>query len=243
MNKILCSQLAADFCCTAEEVADSANHFTVYTPLDGRRRYHEDNDCFLKIAVVNGKILFSGKEEIVPRCREKYSGTDGAWFFETKSLFELNDLLKEYGYHIKFAHPFYISETPSTANTDGFDIGWYEKDDIGQFRGCGLDEAFGFCETAPDMLGVSASVDGKMIGMAGASCDSPTMWQIGINVDAAARGKGTGTMLVTLLKNRILQKGILPFYGTSMSHIASQMVAHGAGFVPAWAELTVAKAE
>ena len=77
--------------------------------------------------------------------------------------------------------------------------------------------------------------------MAGASADSPAMWQIGINVDPQMREAGIGKMLVTLLKNEILKKGILPFYGTSMSHIASQRVALGAGFVPAWAELATSK--
>ena len=38
-------------------------------------------------------------------------------------------------------------------------------------------------------------------------------------------------------KNEILDMGRLPFYGTSMSHIASQRVAYNAGFYPAWAEL------
>ena len=45
-------------------------------------------------------------------------------------------------------------------------------------------------------------------------------------------------VVVTLLKNEILRRGILPYYGTSMSHLASQRLALAAGFVPAWAELT-----
>ena len=73
--------------------------------------------------------------------------------------------------------------------------------------------------------------------MAGASMDSPVMWQIGINVDSDTRAKGIGKMLVTLLKNEILGMNRLPYYGKSMSHITSQKVALGAGFVPAWAEL------
>ena len=52
-----------------------------------------------------------------------------------------------------------------------------------------------------------------------------------------AEGLGIGSMLVAVLKNEILKRGKLPFYGTSMSHIASQRVALGAGFVPMWAEL------
>ena len=67
--------------------------------------------------------------------------------------------------------------------------------------------------------------------------DSPVMWQIGINVDPDAKAKGIGKMLVSLLKNEILEMNRLPYYGTSMSHIASQKVALGAGFTPAWAEL------
>ena len=44
-------------------------------------------------------------------------------------------------------------------------------------------------------------------------------------------------VLYDIIKNEILNRGKLPFYGTSMSHIASQRVALGAGFVPAWSEL------
>ncbi|MBP3195726.1 MAG: GNAT family N-acetyltransferase, partial [Butyrivibrio sp.] len=65
----------------------------------------------------------------------------------------------------------------------------------------------------------------------------PVMWQIGINVDPEVKAKGIGKMLVTLLKNEILGMNRLPYYGTSMSHIVSQKVALGSGFVPAWAEL------
>lgn len=43
--------------------------------------------------------------------------------------------------------------------------------------------------------------------------------------------------LVEIIKNEILNMGKLPFYGTAMSHIASQRVALNAGFYPAWIEL------
>ena len=86
-------------------------------------------------------------------------------------------------------------------------------------------------------MGVGAYRDGVLLGMAGATNDSDSMWQIGINVMPEAEGLGIGSMLVAVLKNEILKRGKLPFYGTSMSHIASQRVALGAGFVPMWAEL------
>ena len=98
-------------------------------------------------------------------------------------------------------------------------------------------EAFLFRELPKDEMGVGAYRDGVLLGMAGATNDSDSMWQIGINVMPEAEGLGIGSMLVAVLKNEILKRGKLPFYGTSMSHIASQRVALGAGFVPMWAEL------
>ena len=98
-------------------------------------------------------------------------------------------------------------------------------------------EAFLFHELPKDEIGVGAYRDGVLLGMAGATSDSDSMWQIGINVMPEAEGLGIGSMLVAVLKNEILKRGKLPFYGTSMSHIASQRVALGAGFVPMWAEL------
>ncbi len=141
-------------------------------------------------------------------------------------------------------HPFYISESTSEVDTAGYDIAWYRGKEIEQFRGDSrFNEAYTFCKTAPDMVGVAAISSGEILGMAGASMDSPLMWQIGINVEPAGRGKGIGKMLVALLKNEILEKGRLPYYGTSMGHIASQKVALGAGFVPAWAELVTDRIE
>jgi predicted GNAT family acetyltransferase len=93
------------------------------------------------------------------------------------------------------------------------------------------------------VLGVAALRKGEIVGMAGASADSPTMWQIGINVEPACRGEGLASLLVTLLKNEILKRGVLPFYGTALSHIASQRTALVAGFLPAWAELVAEAGE
>ncbi len=238
MNSILCRQLSEDLCCTVEEVSDKNNHFTVYEKRDGRRVYREKDDVFLKIAVVNSKLLFSGKRDIIDWCRETFAETGGEWFFEARYMRMIDDKLREYGRCIGSAHPFYISETPSYVDTSGYEIRRYEQDDIKQFRGDDrYKEAYGFCETAPDMLGIAAVRDGEILGMAGASRDSRIMWQIGIDVAKDNRSSGIGTMLVTLLKNEIISRGILPFYGTAASHLASQRVALGAGFLPTWLEL------
>lgn len=238
MNDILCGQLARDYCCGRDEILDTKNHFTEYRPLEFRRRYHEKEECFLKIAAVNGKVLFTGQQDIISWCRENYYDTGSEWFFEAKNMHKLNERLSRDGFQIGMVHPFYIAEEKSEVDTLDYEIHWYRDSEIEQFRGDSrFDEAYSFCETAPDIIGVAAVKDDKIMGMAGASMDSPVMWQIGINVDPDTRAKGIGRMLVALLKNEILEQDCLPYYGTSMSHIASQKVALGAGFVPAWAEL------
>lgn len=242
MNEILCRQLALDFCCAERDVLDEKNHFSVYRRLEGRRRFLEREDCVLKIAAVNGKLLFSGREDLLAWCEAQYRDEGGEWFFEVKNLRKLNDRLHAAGRQIETAHPFFISETPSFVDTAGLTLRWYEGAEIEQFRGdARFDEAYAFCPEAPDLLGVGALKGDAILGMAGASGDSPTMWQIGVNVEASARGAGLATKLVALLKNEILRRGLLPYYGTSFSHLASQRVALGAGFLPAWVELAVSK--
>ena len=58
MNELVRKQLAIDFCCKEEDVEDNLNHFTEHTFLAGRRRFKEKDEVFLKVAVVNGKVLF-----------------------------------------------------------------------------------------------------------------------------------------------------------------------------------------
>lgn len=79
----------------------------------------------------------------------------------------------------------------------------------------------------------------RLAGMAGASADGKYLWQIGINVDKDYQGKGLAADLVSLIKEEIIRRGKVPFYGTSESHTVSQTVALKAGFVPAWTEIYV----
>ena len=65
----------------------------------------------------------------------------------------------------------------------------------------------------------------------------------GIRKEQTGSRKRIRTMLVTLLKNEILRRGCLPYYGTAVSHIASQKAALGSGALPAWAELAASRTE
>ena len=238
MKEILYEQLAKDYCCPVSEVTDACNHFHIYEPLEGRRRFSEGQECFLKIVSLRNKLLFAGAPEIIEWCRARYTDFAGQWFMEPRTILELNEKLKESGHKVSHLHPFYIATEKSAVAPAPYDVVIYRDQEIEQFRGdARMNEAFSFQEAAPDRIGVGAWKDGNLLGMAGASADSPTMWQIGINVEKEAEGLGIGPDLVARLKNEILDLGILPYYGTAVSHINSQRVAQKAGFVPAWTEL------
>ena len=121
---------------------------------------------------------------------------------------------------------------------NGIEIKKYNQEEILQFKDDDrFDEAFCFSEESPDVLAVAAIIDDEIVGKAGASADSPSFWQIGINVNKNFEGRHIASGLVSMLKADILQKGIVPYYGTSFSNLASQHVAAKAGFEVAWVEL------
>lgn len=116
---------------------------------------------------------------------------------------------------------------------------WYEIDriprlyDDKRFKNALLYQTDGL---RPDVLVVTAVIDGQTAAMAGASMDSGLFWQIGIDVMPGYRNKGLGTFLVSALTDEILKRGAVPYYGTWSANIASRSVALGSGYFPAWVE-------
>lgn len=240
MNPILLEQFCIDYHCTPSDVTDTQNHFTVFEPDPDRRRYDDPNDCFLKICAIHSKLLVNGRADVIDVLSRQIPASGGEWFLDIGPLRRLDALIQPFGYQIRQFHPFFVCDriTEAPNAPDGVSLVWYEADEIPQFRGDPrFTSAFTDRPSAPDLLGVAAVRDGVILGMAGASGDSPRLWQIGINVVPEARQLGLASLLVTNLKNEILRRGHLPYYGTALSHLASQKTALNSGFRPAWAEL------
>lgn len=240
----LYKQLAIDYCCQVSDIKDDKNHFTEYKKLEGRRKFEEADDCVLKVIAVKGKLIFTGKKSIVEVCRKQFSSKSGNWFMDVVNFRELDKILKKDGYRVKTAHPFFIPKDDHVHEINGVEIKKYNQEEILQFKDDDrFDEAFCFSEESPDVLAVAAIIDNEIVGMAGASADSPSFWQIGINVNKNFEGRHIASGLVSTLKADILQKGIVPYYGTSFSNLASQHVAAKAGFKVAWVELLTERKE
>lgn len=241
-------QIALDYSCSIDEVRNSENIFTIKQYNEGRRIFKGD-DCLLKVICINGKLIFSATEqEILEWCRDTWKDDGGAWFFSFENLRKLENKLNAIGHRIADTHHFYLPGgiekeiKLSDEMMEKISFVFYNQELLERFRGDNrFERALSFIEEAPDVIAVTAEIDGEIIGMAGASMDSPDMWQIGIDVLEKGKHMGLATILVTKLKHEIMGKRKLPFYGTSESHIQSQGVAVKSGFVPAWAELYTEK--
>lgn len=248
-------QLCEDYSCSMEQILSTENVLTKKAYRPGRRIFRGD-DCFLKLLIVNGKLVVSADDEkFLEENREFFENANAAWFFEPDSIRDLEKRLAPYGHEIADYHHFYL---PGAVNFPGEGCGkatnantvtekekylhWYFEEELEQFRGdARFKEALSFVKESPDMLAVTWEENGEIFGMAGASADAENLWQIGINVLPAGEHRGLGTLLVSRLKDKILEMGKVPFYGTAESHIRSQRVAVGSGFMPAWAELYTRK--
>lgn len=247
IKEVFMEQMMKDYCCCLSQLNSAQNEYCIRKLVDGRRRFKKD-DAILKVLCINGKCIFSGTGEILEKCKETFADLNGAWMSQYKYLYWLDDILLEHHYFLEDLHHYYLplgkellTEAQMEELSSEYEIRWYEKDEIYQFR---EDErfvhAYSFLTDAPDVLGIAVLKDGEILGMAGASADSADLWQIGIDVMPQEKGKNLGPFITILLKREILKRGRIPYYGTVESHIQSQKVAIKSGFLPYWAEINSA---
>ena len=93
------------------------------------------------------------------------------------------------------------------------------------------------------MLALLAMDGDRPAALAGVSADSPTLWQVGIDVLPEYQSRGLGTLLVEGLAYEVERRGAVPFYGTSLSNLHSQNIAWKCGFRPAWVGVSAKKTE
>ena len=238
-------QLALELNCAPEDFSGEENVITGPVLHENRRKF-SDQPFFLQMATFGAGAVISADERLHPRLREWAKGKRGFWLFEQHNYLELDRLLRGYGYKMALTHHMFTPTTEIAAVETGFPVRWLEQGDIPPFYGR---EEFSnalcdrFRPERPDVLAVAALDGGAIMGMAGCSADTPELWQIGVDVLPPYRGRGVGKTLVALLRDEVFRRGALPYYGTSLSNIASWRVALASGFLPAWVEAEARKAE
>lgn len=241
--QVAMKQSALDINCNAEDfLCDHPVIVESGVGVAARKYYKEPITC----------NLVSYGNNIVASVRGEYRGIIEEYIgkftfyhcFETPNLNWLSEKLRPMGQKVCFMAEYYLPdvenlrvwpchyETRVLEQTDFKDL--YKPE-----WGNALCEDRKEC----DILGVGAYDAGELVGLAGASADCDTMWQIGIDVLPAYRRQGIAAALTGRLAAEILKRGKVPFYCSAWSNIPSVRNAIKSGFIPAWVEMTVKPAE
>lgn len=224
----------------AEEIVKGKVFLSKTKILPGARIV-DKTDQFLRVIIFMDKAYIMADDSIYDGLKELYSHEDAPeWFFKFPNLRILDHILGDYNREIADTHIYFLPDEDARIVKSDREEKWFTREEIEAFREQNpFQNALAFSPTQPDVIAVAAIEKEKMKGMAGASLDGEYVRQIGIDVLEEYRGEGLATYLTTILKQRIMEQGKLPFYGTSESHGISRSVAIKSGFLPAWAEIYV----
>lgn len=236
--KKLKALLALEYNCSPEDLEREENVVTVSALNEGRRNYSPDKP-FFAMASLGGNTLITADECIRGFLCEYAENVKGHRIFEFPNLLPIDAELRKYGYKLTpTQHKFLPCKDAEP--TGGYPVKWFFEREIDRFYGDGrFPNAIypSYKPERPDRIVVCAYDGEEIMGMAGCSEDAPHWLQIGIDVLPRYRSRGVGTYLVTLLKNKITERGDIPFYGTSIANYRSCGIALSSGFRPAWIEI------
>ncbi|MBK1812020.1 GNAT family N-acetyltransferase [Clostridium sp. YIM B02505] len=102
----------------------------------------------------------------------------------------------------------------------------------------GFDNSLSFDDNAHTRADIIflAKKDNEIIGVAGASAETNSLWEVGVDVKPEYRRGGIGAALVANLTVDIMELGVVPFYSASVTNIGSQIVASRSGYMPGWVD-------
>ena len=221
------SQLAIDLNCTADDLNGEKDSF-IFTEAKNnpdRRPFPRGIQHFEMLSMGNA-IVVSATPAILYAVKPMLSGKNRDEAFEMPFI---------YGHSLYYLPD--LDLIKPLAAPAGFLYDMDEADCIQtlyQFEGFHNALQYDSGHPRPDVLVTLAKKDGKITGMAGASADCARMWQIGMDVLPEYRNNGIAAYLVNWLTLEIMKRGMVPYYGTASSNIASQRVAHRAGYCPSW---------
>lgn len=101
-------------------------------------------------------------------------------------------------------------------------------------QGFGNSLAFDAQGNTPTCIALATWKDGEIAGLAGASAETPGLWEMGVDVRPGFRRRGLASALVSNLADAILERGVVPFYCASVTNLGSQAAAHRSGLAPCW---------
>lgn len=236
----LLKQLALEYNCAPGDFLRPDNIVT-QSCLRENRRHYSDEKPFFHMATLGQNAVITADRKLHPFLRI-FAREKGRILFEFPSLLPLERELSQYGYTLMSSFHMFLPKHDVRPESR-YPVQWFYGEAIHPFYDkAGFENALNGKNCArPNRIAVCAMDGTAIMGMAGCSEDAPGWLQIGVDVMPAYRSRGVGTYLVALLKNEIIARGAIPFYGTSLSNYHSWNIAINSGFYPAWVEIGAKK--
>lgn len=234
-------QSAYDCNCSPEDFRAEENRVFESTVSDKARRYLKlPHICNLVSYGTN--IVAVGKKDLLPEISRFINCIPSIEdCFETPGIYPLNRILEKEGAKICFMADYFLPDIDAVFRFSAscpYELRILTPEDFAELYVPQWKNAL--CEDRKhlDMVAVGAYDNGNLIGLAGASADCDTMWQIGVDVLPFYRRKGVGAVLTNRLAREIFNRDKVPFYCAAWSNVKSVKNAIGSGFRPGWVEAT-----
>ena len=241
--RIAMAQSAADLCARGEDFTKSENVIVLsHESADARRYLKLPFTC--QLVSYGNNVVASVSPEFREITEQYISRYPVEHLFETPNLHVLNDALMKRGQKICFMAEYFLPDVSVLHPLDcPYELRLLAQKDFADLYLPTWSNAL--CEQRKnlDVLGVGAYDGDTLVGLAGASADCDTMWQIGIDVLTDYRRQGIASALTSRLSVEILARGKVPFYCAAWSNVRSVRNAIKSGFHPAWVEMTAKSSE
>lgn len=225
MMQLVYSQLAIDYNCSPQDFLREGLTFTEAKELKGRRPYPFFIPRLEMITFGNG-VVINASSDILSLVKSKLEG---------KTRYEALNMPFVYG-----VNPYYLpnlNHMNLVLKNDNLDFELVRKRDIANlYKYKGFDYALQYKVESyhPEVLAIVAKQDGVVVGVATATEECETLWQINVDVLSPYRGNNIAAIMVNTLTIEVLNRGIVPYYSTDCTNLASQRVAVKSGYIPTW---------
>ena len=240
---IAMEQSAADLCACAEDFTKTENVIVLSKERDDARRYLKlPFTC--QLVSYGSNVVASVSPEFREITEQYITRYPVEHLFETPNLHVLNDALTEQGQKICFMAEYFLPDVSVLRPLAcSYELRLLTQEDFVDLYLPTWSNAL--CEQRRhlDVLGMGAYDGERLVGLAGASADCDTMWQIGIDVLPDYRRQGIASALTSRLAVEILNRGKVPFYCAAWCNVKSVRNAIKSGFRPAWVEMTAKSCE
>lgn len=212
----------------------------------GRRIYRTEGD-FFRLIVSGEDAYILSEAEIYDWAAEYLGHRAPEHMLNFHNLRCLDEKLKSYGYMIDEVQECFLPSGELFKKSGDRNDADISCPDDGELKELLREGTFAHALVSEDKcltaLMIRDETGKKAVAVAGAQRDGKYLWQIGVDVLEAYRGRGYGKRLVRQLALKLLKEDKLPFYGVRQGNIISKRTAAAAGFEPAFSEVHVCPAQ